>query len=260
MRLSPRWIYPRHNVALSNAQMGDYAAAEAAYLEARKLSPRAYFLAYNLGMLYQQLNRLKDAERLLNEAAALEPSRPEALNGLGLVFAAAGKINPAEAKYKAALALDSAFGPARHNLALLLWGSAKRRTEALTIWRQLVTDQPGLAAARAALADALLEQGDADGARSQYAYLLKERPGSLSARLALAECHLRARAWADAEAVLVVGGAQHPAVEEKLADVRAAAGRIGEARAAYVSLEAKSPDPGARRRLQTKIKVLRGAA
>ena len=261
VRLSPRWIYPRHNVALSNTQMGDYAAAEASYLEARKLSPRAYFLAYNLGMLYQQLNRLKDAGRLLAEAAALEPSRPEALNGLGLVFAAEGKTGDAEGRYRAAMALDPAFGPARHNLALLLWPLEKRRTEALAIWRQLVADQPSLAAARAALADALLEQGDAAGASGHYAALLRERPGSLSARLALAECHLRSHSWADAEAILASGGtAEHPALEEKLADVRAASGRIDEARAVYVSLAAKSPDPGVRRRLQTKIKGLRGAA
>ncbi len=258
-RLSPRWIYPRHNLALTNAQMGDYREAEEAYLEARKLSPRAFFLAYNLGMLYQQMNRSKDAERLLGESATLDPTRPEALNGLGLVAAGAGKLSRAEDLYRKALTLEAKFPPARHNLALLLWSQSKRRTDAIPIWRQLVSDQPTLTAARAALAEALQALGDLPAALQQYEQMLAERPTSLSARLALAECYVRSGEASKAESLLAAAAA-HPALEEKLADVHAASGRADRARLGYQALLARITDSGVRKRLQTKIKGLLHAA
>jgi len=76
------WPYPRHNLALTYAESGDYAAAKREYLEAIATAPKQAYLYYNLGLVYERSNQKRlarrayeDALRSLTEQAAIYDSR-----------------------------------------------------------------------------------------------------------------------------------------------------------------------------------------
>jgi tetratricopeptide (TPR) repeat protein len=190
IRFAPYWAYPRHNLALTYEQAGDYAAAERTYLEAIALGRQYSYLYYNVAMLYQRLNRLPLAERYYLSAkdAAVRnlhvtetPAGPrsielgEAWDALGTVDSERGRWSKAEGDYRKALAADPQSLNARHNLALLLSRSTASK-EAEALWEQnLAGETPHL--------PSMLAYGDylARGGSTERAVAVYERVAALRA-------------------------------------------------------------------------------
>jgi tetratricopeptide (TPR) repeat protein len=138
---SPVWTYPRHDLALTYLETGDYAAAQEKYREAiaRAGDQQTGYLHYNLGLLDHQLGRRKEARieyetalKLFKEQMALEGSRndaeraavfrndaAEAYNALGALSVAEGKRKQAAEDYEQSLQLNPDLAAARNNLDLL---------------------------------------------------------------------------------------------------------------------------------------------
>ena len=138
---SPTWTYPRHDLALTDLEAGDYAAAQQKYRDAIALAgdQQAGYLHYNLGLLAHQLGQKKEAEIQYNKALKLfqdqmaqedarnAPERAavfrndaaEALNALGALWASEGKRSEAADYYEKSLKLNPALAAARNNLELL---------------------------------------------------------------------------------------------------------------------------------------------
>jgi len=151
--LAPNWAYPRHNLALTRIEMGQYNEAESAYREAILRTPYYPYLYCNLGLLLHRIHRLRDAARAYEDAliafdhaiAELERRRQrllaegqnresaylqtradllkrykaEAHNALGALRYSQGKRDEATRQYQAALSLNQDLLAARHNLAMI---------------------------------------------------------------------------------------------------------------------------------------------
>jgi tetratricopeptide (TPR) repeat protein len=138
---SPSWTYPRHHLALTDIETGDYPAAQRKYREAIEKAgeQQTGYLHYNLGLLAHQLGQKKEAEKeyetalkLFEDQMKMEESRnaPErvtvfkndaaqAYNALGALWASEGKRKQAADAYEQSLKLNPELEAARHNRDLL---------------------------------------------------------------------------------------------------------------------------------------------
>ena len=167
-RLSPHWVYPKHNLALTQVEFGDYRAAQRTYEEAILVQPWQPYLYYNLGLVLQRTNRLKpamtayetaliryrDAITVLDSNALAWKTLPmesglakrradifrrnqaEVHNAIGSLHQQAGRFDPALTEYKAA----GAHCAARHNRAMLTL-RLNRRGEAAGLLEENVADK-----------------------------------------------------------------------------------------------------------------------
>jgi tetratricopeptide (TPR) repeat protein len=189
IRFAPYWAYPRHNLALTYEQAGNYAAAERTYLEAIALGRQYSYLYYNLAMLCQRLNRLGVAEHyyLLARDAAMRnphvtqtPAGPrsmelgEAWDALGTVDSERGRWSKAEGDYRKALAADPQSLNARHNLALLLSRSTASK-EAEALWEQNLAGETPHLPSMLAYGDYLARTGSTERAVTVYERLAAMR-------------------------------------------------------------------------------------
>ena len=67
----PSWVYPRHNLALADLELGNYTNAEREYREAIVNTPYYSYLHYNLGLLLQRTNRRSAARRSYEQALSI---------------------------------------------------------------------------------------------------------------------------------------------------------------------------------------------
>jgi tetratricopeptide (TPR) repeat protein len=186
---APRWAYPRHNLALVHTQAGNYEQAIAAYRAAQERAPDYFYLPYNLGLLFQRMNRPDDAEKeyqvAFRNASRNTPGRAEPLIALGVLKANQRKWKDSESYYRRALALPSAEltrRTARHNLAVLLARRPATWPEAERLWMENGSYLP----TQLALAHAYGTRGRTAEAISKYREVLSEVPDHLSARIELA--------------------------------------------------------------------------
>jgi tetratricopeptide (TPR) repeat protein len=144
---SPTWTFPRHDLALTYLETGDYAGAQEKYREAiaRAGDQQTGYLHYNLGLLAHELGKRKEAQteyetalKLFQDQMAREEGRnaperavvfkndaAEAYNALGALWAAEGKRKRAAEAYEQSLKLNPGLAAARSNLDLLQ-GRAKK--------------------------------------------------------------------------------------------------------------------------------------
>jgi tetratricopeptide (TPR) repeat protein len=138
---SPTWTYPRHHLALTYVETGDYLAAQQKYREAiaKAGDQQTGYLHYNLGLLAHQLGQKKEAEREYKMALQLftdqttreqERDAPEraavfrndaaqAYNALGALWASEGKRKQAAEAYAQSLKLNPDLEAAKSNRDLL---------------------------------------------------------------------------------------------------------------------------------------------
>ncbi len=185
-RLAPLWVYPKHNLALTLVESGSNSAAIAAYRAAIRTAPDYWYLPYNLGLLYQKRNERRQADAEFRAAIAVDDSRPEPYNALGLLQAGQKKRKDAERSYRLALQRSANYLPAKHNLGLMLSQDRRRRLEAISLWREVLRDDPSFLASRFSLAEVLEHMGNVAGAMAEYEAILRIRPDAVSARSALA--------------------------------------------------------------------------
>jgi tetratricopeptide (TPR) repeat protein len=107
-----------NNLGTALADAGEYAAAEAQYVEAVRIKPD-YANGYaSLGATRLAAGDLRGAAGALQRALQLEPNHPAANNNLGNALAQLGRADEAEAHYRRAVAVNPALVQAQNNLAM----------------------------------------------------------------------------------------------------------------------------------------------
>jgi tetratricopeptide (TPR) repeat protein len=270
IHFAPYWAYPRHNLALTYEQAGDYAAAEREYPEAIPLGRQYSYLYYNLAMLYQRLNELPQAERyylLAKDAAVRNPhvtqtaagprstELGEAWDALGTVDTARGYWAKAETDYRDALAADPQSLNARHNLALLLTRLASPSTPskaAEALWdRKLLADPPHLPS-MLAYADYLTRIGSTDHALALYERVsdLKLDYGGVHRKIAAIRIQQKQPEKALTELRLALNSSPGNAeLLEQIGNLEDELGNRGVALADWQQAERDATDSGMRKRL-----------
>ena len=259
IRRTQHWSYPLHNEALAFVETGDSKSAIQAYQQAIRLTPQYSYLPYNLGLVYQRLNRRKEAEAAYRRAMELAPDSAEPHNAIGTLQASEGKRAEAEASYLRALKSKPDLLPARHNLALLLAKEKGREQEAIDLWRANLRQAPDYVPSHLSLAGFLADRGDNTDAIEEYRAVLALRPEYIAARVALARLLVKSGDSENAIKELQRAAESNPRnaeLFEQIGDIRAAVGRVVEAKAAYESASAVAPDTSTRKRIAKKLKSL----
>src|SRR5262249_13557081 len=144
------------------------AAALRAYRDALRLAPAHFYIRYNMGLLYLKLRDRREAEASFRAALELAPQAPEIHTAFGFLRAEERRPGEAEKFYRRAIELDPQFLPARHNLALLLSGMPERRSEAISLWSDIVHQKSPYLPAWMGLAEALQAERRVDDAIASY--------------------------------------------------------------------------------------------
>lgn len=196
---APYWAYPRHNLALTYAEAGEFDHAVRQYQEARLLDPSYAYLAYNLGVLYQQINEVSAARTAYMDALQLSerdcsvaqsascPAAARARTALGVLFETTSKSKSAEKQYQLALRADSHQLDAKHDLASLWTRSKRHAREAEQMWRENLEIQPSHVPSLMGLSDFLHKAGRSREALPLYERLIALRPRYVPGIVALAE-------------------------------------------------------------------------
>lgn len=181
------------------ARLGDPIGADSAYDKAEALYPdygediaperlAIWIQEYNSGIAAIQAGDPAGAIERFERADAIYRGRPDAALTLGSLYAQAGDLAKAEAAYRTAI--DITRGPSAGNVppadkeqwraqettaAVNLGGmlvQLGRTDEAITVYRNLVKNQPDNAMAQSALAATLARSGENDEAAAIYEKLL----------------------------------------------------------------------------------------
>ena len=232
-------------------ESGDLAGAERRYRAILRLDARDADATHLLGLIAHQRGEHALAVAQIGAAIALKADKAIYHYNLGNALAALERPQAAVASFRAATTLDPAHLAARANLAHALT-HAGRHQEAVAELRQLLRLQPA-AAARNALASALIRCADADPAAAQAydeaADLLREAwpdaDDPAEVRLALAYCLQQRKHWTEAadhyQAVLSLKP-ENPAAHNNLANCCNQLGRITEAILHYRETYRLAPD------------------
>jgi tetratricopeptide (TPR) repeat protein len=202
----------------------------------------------DLGRALNNLRQFAEAEDAFRRAIELEPGNAELHDRLGHVLRARNRIEPAVAAFREATALDPALARAWRNLGgtLLACDDPEGASEALEQAWQLNPEDVQVRLVRAAAAH---RAGDLAAAISQYRALVRERPGLAEAwaNLGMAlqdEDNLEGAIAAYETAV--ARQPRDPGMVNRLTDAMISAGRYAEALAwAERCLEADPGNPGA---------------
>jgi len=270
LRFASEWAYPMHNLALAQAEQGNFALAEESYRQAMRLAPRYSYLPYNLALLNQRMNRLGDAENLYRVAlrkaedarssGLVPPVSPWAehaniLNALGTVEAAKRRFKAAQECYEQALKEDPQLTGAKYNLAVLL--SRKGQSpQAVQLWRENIAAEPGAPAPRLALAEYLAKYGDKSGAIREYEAAVQAAPNHTGARRELAKLYASDNRWQDAYDQLREARKQipdHAGIAEEFGDAAVKLGQMAGGAAAYRDAARLYADKRDRRRVEAKL-------
>jgi tetratricopeptide (TPR) repeat protein len=196
---APYWAYPRHNLALTYAEAGQFDLAVRQYQEARLLGPSYSYLAYNLGVLYQQINEVAAAKAAYVDALHLSerdcsvthstscPAAARAHTALGVLFETTSKLKLAEKEYQMALTEDSIQLDAKHDLASLWIRSKRHMREAEQMWRENLQIRPDHVPSLMGLSDLLRKAGRFKEALPLYERLGALRPEYVPGIIALAD-------------------------------------------------------------------------
>ena len=232
-------------------ESGDLAGAEQRYRAILRSDARDADATHLLGLIAHQRGEHTQAVAQINAAIALKGDKAIYHYNLGNALAALDRPQDAAESFRAALTLDPAHIGARSNLAHALTLSGRHK-EAADEFRHLADMQPS-AAARYALAAALMRVADADPASAQYydeaAALLQETwrtaDDPAEAGLALAYCLQRRKHWTRAaeqyEAALALKP-DNPAAHNNLANCYNQLGRMGDAIVHYRETYRLAPD------------------
>jgi lipopolysaccharide biosynthesis regulator YciM len=198
---------------VASGELGDLAAAEAAYARALELTPDDPTTLYDLSRLSGDLGKWPRAVELRERAAAFAAGETAAtwLCEVGEIYERhLSDDDRAAQAYRRALAVDGRARLARSALAALL-RKHDRLPELLDVLRgelQLADGAPAQVAAHLAIADAA-ERGDAEVALSAYREALALDPVNAAALSGLERLCRAAGRWADlAEALARVAGPQ----------------------------------------------------
>lgn len=208
------------------------------------LAPEDFEALLALGDAHRLRGSVAEAEAAYRRAIAANPRSAEPHLGLGQTFARAHRPADALAALRRAHELDSDDPDIDYEL-----GRASSGAEAVTRLGEAVSNRPGWALARAALGDALLETGDAEGAVREYREALGQDEHLAGARSGLGRALMVGGSLEEAEAMLRGALERVPndqASAMALADVFARTDRVEEAYRQYrhaADLDRRDPEP-----------------
>lgn len=103
--------------------------------------------AISLGNIYYDTGDAGLAILYYRQALDTNPDLPGVLTDMGTMYWRNNDINLAEQSFRNAIEKDSSFGNAYVNLGQILYRAKDNVTEARAVWQQLLTVNPGHAAA-----------------------------------------------------------------------------------------------------------------
>lgn len=190
-----------NNLGVMRKQLGETAAAQAAFREAAALQPGHPSACNNLGNLAREQGDIAQAETWFRQALAARPDYPEALNNLGLVLFQQASYEEAETVLRRALELRPDYGHALRNLGAVVF-ARHRPDEAESLFRRAIDVAPGDAESRRALGNLLLASGRPDDAAGAFRLAAECAPLDAEALHELGTRYLAERLPADAVRVL----------------------------------------------------------
>jgi protein O-mannosyl-transferase len=165
----------RNNLAIYDADHGDWKAAGDQWYAALKLMPKAVFVLNNLGLLNKHLKQYGDAIAFYERSLAVSPHDGLAHAGLGEVYQSMGQRQQAEAELRQAVTFNPFNIIARSHLAQIYfdegrYGEAEKQYLAAIRAIPTVREYTGLAVVR-------WSEGDHAGAQRFFAAAMKLNPG-----------------------------------------------------------------------------------
>ena len=232
-------------------ESGDLAGAELRYRAMLRADAGHADALHLLGLIAHQRGEHAAAVAQIGAAIALKSDKAAYHYNLGNALVALARTQEAAESFRAATRLDPARVDARSNLAHAL-SQAGRHEEAVREFRQLLSLQT-TAAARNALASALVRCADADPAAAQgyeeaaglLQHAWQDADDPAEARLALAYCLQQCKRWTEAaehyEAVLLLRP-ENPTAHNNLANCYNQLGRVADAILHYRETYRLAPD------------------
>ena len=146
--LNPKFIAAHNRIGICLDHLGQHGKAEEVFRKAILLDPELSHLRNNLAFNLMVQHRWTDAESELREALFLKPGYQRARTNLGIVLAKQSRDAEALASFR--IVLGEAL--AHYNMGLLL-KTEHRYAAAAEAFRQAVTHEPRLTAAKVQLED-----------------------------------------------------------------------------------------------------------
>jgi predicted CXXCH cytochrome family protein len=171
-------------IGASEAEAGNFAAAEAAYRAGLRLDPRSAPLMVNLADLYRAVNQDSRAEPVLRQAIAAAPDYAPAYHALGLLLARSHDMPGALAALQKAVVLAPEDGRYAYVYAIAL-NSAGKVPDAVAVLKQAGARHPADADILSALATISRDSGDRAAAIAYAEQLVKAVPNDRQARALL---------------------------------------------------------------------------
>jgi len=161
----------------------DLVSAEKAYRRAIQRDPQAAVLHNELGDVLAVGNRFDEAVKAYRQALKINPNDDDAWHDLGLSLAALHRRKDATEALQRAVDLtkrDEVRRSARIHLGAIAAESG-RPEDAMALWQQVLTEDPGLAAVRMALASTYASARMFEAAEDQLRSVLAIEPENLQA-------------------------------------------------------------------------------
>lgn len=190
IELEPASADAHNNLGIALKAEGAIEAAETHFRRAIEIRPDHSRAHSNLGTVLRGQDQAEAAIEALSRAVALDPAYADAYSNLGNVFTDLGRHDEAIALYRKALELDPNHGEALLNLGTALKQGSAEDAESTALYRQAVQANPELADAHYNLAVNLVETGDYDEARDEYAATVALDPAHIGAQGNLARLDL----------------------------------------------------------------------
>lgn len=210
--------------------------ANEAYSGAIALKPDSMLAHYKRGAVYLSLNELENALRDFRSAADIDPSSLRALESLGDVNVALGRYERAIERYEAYVSLDDRNARILYKLGLARY-RAGRGQAAIAALKQALALDPAMGEAHYVMG---LVQRDLDqlpAARKSLEEAARRSPASqTAAREALADAYLQDGDYNRAINQLEALAALEPARSDRLVAVGLAQARAGRQDAAVITL------------------------
>lgn len=171
--------------ALSKGQqalrMRQFDQAERAFGEAYKLNPRSVEAMLGLAAAAQGTGKAKLARDWMSSAVAMAPGQANVLQAQGRLLVELGLLAEAEESYRAAIAGQPANVQLKLDLAALYLEKLKKPAQAAAVLRDVLKQQPELAAAHLGLGLALSADGKIEEASRALDEAVRRDPNNPAA-------------------------------------------------------------------------------
>ncbi len=191
--------HAHYNVGNYYLERGMPREAVHSYQVALRLEPRAVMPRVNLAMTYARAGSRERAERQLQRALELEPGNAAVNFNLGLISAERGQVKEAEQHLRAALKADPQMAQASYNLGLLLHQSKPKEAIGFILAAFKTSPTPRYAFT---LAYFMNQAGDRAGAENMLTLAIKQWPWHADSYLLLADIYLASKKKAEAFGLL----------------------------------------------------------